>query len=358
MPATGDAAPPRLISWNVTLRCPLRCAHCYVDAGEREADDVLSTDEAFSVIDQLRDLGSPVVILSGGEPLLRDDIFDLARYGTKKGLRMAMGTSGVLIDDGVAKDIRQAGIRQVAVSLDSADPAVHDRFRGVPGTWERAVQGIASCIRGGTPVQVNTTVLSPEMAAIESVIALGTGLGVTDFQVFFPVPTGRGSAVHWLTPAVYEDLIRRILLTYRDSGLNIRPTCAPQFRRIADTLGITNPRWGRGCIAGTSYCRIFVNGDVTPCPYLPARAGNVREMPLVRIWQESPVFLALRDPALLSGKCGRCGYRDLCGGCRARSYRGSGAMTDLCGAIARPGGAGGDLCGEDPWCTYEPGGLP
>jgi len=353
----GSEAPgPHLISWNVTLRCPLRCAHCYVDAGECEAEQVLSTEEAFGVIDQICEMGRPVVILSGGEPLMRDDIFAIARYGTDKGLRMAMGTSGVLIDEKAAREIRNSGIRRVAISIDSADPAVHDAFRGVPGAWELAVQGIRHCRDAGVGVQINTTVLSPDLQAIRDVVSLGSGLGVTDYQIFFPVPTGRGNDVPWLTPQVYEDLIRDVLVTYRESGVNIRPTCAPQFRRIADALGIHNPQWGRGCIAGIHYCRIFANGDVTPCPYLPARAGNVRETPLKTIWQESPVFTVLRDPSLLTGKCGECGYRDACGGCRARSYNPDRAVTDLCGGIARPDNPEGDLCGEDPWCRYEPAG--
>jgi radical SAM protein with 4Fe4S-binding SPASM domain len=349
---------PHLVSWNITLRCPLTCTHCYIDAGEREAEQVLSTDEALGVIDQIRELGKPVVVLSGGEPLMRDDIFTIARYGTDKGLRMALGTSGVLIDEGVAREIHRSGIRRVAVSIDSADPAVHDAFRGIPGAWERAVQGIRHCRDAGIAIQINTTVLSSGLQEIRTIVSLGTGLGVTDYQIFFPVPTGRGNAVPWLTPKAYEDLIKDVLTTYRDSGVHIRPTCAPQFRRIAGTLGIHNPYWGRGCIAGISYCRIFANGDVTPCPYLPARAGNVRETPLKTIWEESPVFKVLRDPSMLTGKCGRCGYRDICGGCRARSYRPGRAVTDLCGGIARPDDPQGDLCGADPWCRYEPGQEP
>jgi AdoMet-dependent heme synthase len=352
----SEDAGPHLISWNITLRCPLRCAHCYVDAGEHEAEQVLSTEEAFGVIEQICALGRPVVILSGGEPLMRDDIFAIARYGTEKGLRIAMGTSGVLIDEKVAREIKNSGIRRVAISIDSADPTVHDAFRGVPGSWERAVQGIRHCRDAGVGVQINTTVLSPDIQAIRGVVSLGTSLGVTDYQLFFPVPTGRGNEVPWLTPQVYENLIRDVLVTYRESGVNIRPTCAPQFRRIADALGIHNPQWGRGCIAGIRYCRIFANGDVTPCPYLPARAGNVRETPLKTIWQESPVFTVLRDPTLLTGKCGQCGYRDICGGCRARSYNPDRAVTDICGGIARPDNPEGELCGEDPWCRYEPAG--
>jgi radical SAM protein with 4Fe4S-binding SPASM domain len=285
---------------------------------------------------------------------MRDDIFAIARYGTGKGLRMAMGTSGILIDEKTARDIKGCGIRRVAISIDSADPDVHDTFRGLPGAWERAVAGIRHCIDSGIGVQINMTVLSSDMQAIRDVVSLGTSLGVRDYQVFFPVPTGRGDGISWLTPQVYEDLIREMLVTYRESDVNIRPTCAPQFRRIADTLGIRNPAWGRGCIAGTRYFRIYANGDVTPCPYLPARAGNVRENPLKKIWNESPVFSVLRNPELLAGKCGRCGYRDVCGGCRARAYNPERARSDICGGIAPPEDPQGDLCGEDPWCRYEP----
>lgn len=357
MPADDKTPGPQLISWNITLRCPLRCAHCYVDAGGHEAEGVLSTVEAYAVIDQICELGKPVVILSGGEPLMREDIFAIARYGAGKGLKMAMGTSGVLIDGEMARRIRESGIRRVAISVDSSDPVVHDRFRGLPGAWERTIQGIRHCRDAGIRVQINMTVLSPTLQAIQDVVSLGTDLGVTDYQIFFPVPTGRGNAVSWLTPQVYEDLIRDVLVAYRNSDVNIRPTCAPQFRRIADTLGIQNPSWGRGCIAGIRYCRIFANGDVTPCPYLPARAGNVRKIPLKEIWERSPVFLALRDPSLLTGKCGRCGYREVCGGCRARSFGTGVHMTDLCGGIARPENPAGDLCGKDPWCCYEPKGA-
>ena len=167
-----------------------------MNAGEHEAAGVLSTEEAYAVIDQICELGRPVVILSGGEPLMRDDIFKIARYGTEKGLVMAMGTSGVLIDETCAREIRDAGIRRVAISIDSADPAVHDSFRGLAGAWERAVQGIRHCVNEGIGVQINTTVLSPDIQAIKDVVSLGTGLGVSDYQVFFPVPTAGGQVPH------------------------------------------------------------------------------------------------------------------------------------------------------------------
>jgi radical SAM protein with 4Fe4S-binding SPASM domain len=347
---------PRIISWNITMRCPLKCSHCYVDAGNDEAAGVLSTTEALAVVDQIRVTGAPVVVLSGGEPLMRDDIYTIARYGTGRGLRMVMGTSGYLIDQAAAKKLRKAGIRAVAISLDSADAASHDSFRGLDGVWERAVQAIGHCREAGIGVQINMSVMRSAISDVEDVISLGTSLGVRDYQLFFPVPTGRARQIEPRNPEEYEDLIRQILIRYRDSDLNIRPTCAPQFRRIADELGISNPIWGRGCLAGITYCRIFANGDVTPCPYLPVSAGNVRATPFNEIWNNSRLFIALRDPGLLTGKCGRCSFKTICGGCRARAYLGEGAVPPIwCDGLATPGEQTGEVCGEDPWCPYQPG---
>ena len=293
---------PRIISWNITLRCPLKCAHCYVDAGEREAEGVLSTQEAFGVIDQICETGNPVVVLSGGEPLMREDIYAIARYGTEQGLRMVMGTSGMLIDRTTAEQLREAGIKAVAVSLDSASPAAHDAFRGLNGVWEKAVQGIRNCREQGIGVQINMSVMRYDINDVRAVIELGTMLGVRDYQIFFPVPTGRARKIEPGSPQEYETLIRQILTDYRDGSVNIRPTCAPQFRRIADELGIENPAWGRGCIAGISYCRIYANGDVTPCPYLPVSAGNVRTAPFHEIWNNSDNLRSAPRPGSPDGK--------------------------------------------------------
>jgi radical SAM protein with 4Fe4S-binding SPASM domain len=346
---------PRIISWNITLKCPLKCSHCYVDAGEAEATGVLDTEEAFAVIDQIRATGTPVVVLSGGEPLMREDMYEIARYGTERGLRMVMGTSGYLIDHAVAVKLRDAGIRAVAISLDSDDPATHDAFRGLDGVWKKAVQAIGHCRDVGVGVQINMSVMQSSLSKIEGVIDLGTSLGVRNYQLFFPVPTGRAREIEPRSKEEYEELIRRVLIRYRDSGMNIRPTCAPQFRRIADELGITRPAWGRGCLAGITYCRIFANGDVTPCPYLPVSAGNVRTTPFKEIWNNSPLFTALRDPDCLTGKCGICSYKMVCGGCRARAYRQEVVASPLwCDGLATPNNEEGDVCGEDPWCQYQP----
>jgi radical SAM protein with 4Fe4S-binding SPASM domain len=347
---------PRIISWNITLRCPLKCSHCYVNAGENEAVGVLSTQEAFSVIDQIRATGKPVVVLSGGEPLLREDIFEIARYGTEQGLRMVMGTSGFFIDKAVASKLWDAGIRAVAISLDSNNAVTHDSFRGLDGVWERAVHAIEHCRDAGISVQINMSVMRSAISDVEDVIGLGTSLGVRDYQLFFPVPTGRARQIELRSPEEYEEMIRQILIRYRDSDLNIRPTCAPQFRRIAHELGITNRAWGRGCLAGITYCRIFANGDVTPCPYLPVSAGNVRTTPFFEIWNNSPLFVALRNPDLLTGKCGQCGFKTMCGGCRARAYRREDAASSLwCDGLAMPKTLNAECCGEDPWCPYQPG---
>ena len=356
---SGAYEAPRIISWNITLRCPLKCAHCYVNGGDHEAEHVLSHEEALRVIDQVRAAGRPVVVLSGGEPLMREDLCEIARYGTEQGLRMVMGTSGYFLDRPMAARLSDAGIRAAAISLDSADPSTHDSLRGVPGAWEKAVAAIRNCRDEGIGVQVNMTLMRSSAGDVESVVEFGKGLGVMDYQVFFPVPTGRAQDLVLKDPLGYEEVIRTVLLKYHNTGVNLRPTCAPQFRRIAEGLGIRNPAWGRGCIAGTRYCRIYANGDVTPCPYLPVSAGNLRETSFGEIWQHSPVFSALRDPDLLTGKCGRCEYRGMCGGCRARAYRGTGAFSHRwCDGLEQPGAIAGELCAEDPWCPYEPGGMP
>lgn len=348
-------APPRIISWNVTTRCPLKCAHCYVDAGEKEASGVLSTSEAFAVIDQICETGKPVVVLSGGEPLMRDDIFTIARHGTDRGLRMVMGSSGYLLDAIAAGRLRDSGIQAVAISLDSANPKMHDSFRGIPGVWERAVQAIRSCQEEGIHVQINMSVMHPDISEVDGVIGIGTNLGVHDYQIFFPVPTGRAQSSLFAGQAECENLIREVLVRYRDAPVNIRPTCAPQFRRIADELGIRNNSWGKGCIAGITYCRIFANGDVTPCPYLPVSAGNVCETPLREIWNHSEVFTRLRDPGQTRGRCRICRYGTVCGGCRARAYRGVRALSSgWCDGLVQPGDPGADIYGEDPFCTYHP----
>lgn len=350
--AAADVFLPRLISWNLTYRCNLRCAHCYLDAAaDRDAAE-LSTDAAKGVIDQIADVSSPILVLSGGEPLLRSDLLEIAVYGRSRGLRMALGTNGTLVDDAAARDLRRAGIEKAAISLDASGPGMHDRFRGVPGAWARAVEGILACRENGIGVQLHTTVTPENCYELETIIGLGEDLGIRDFQIFFLVPTGRGSGLKDIAPQMYESLIRRILQKIASSDLSIRPTCAPQFMRIASQMGIRTDGWKKGCIAGQSYCRITPTGEVTPCPYLPLGLGNILDVPFRAIWFRSRVLQEMRDPDALQGRCGRCEYRSVCGGCRARAYGLTGGASHACGGTL-PSGDGSYLA-EDPWCPYEP----
>lgn len=345
---------PQLISWNTTFKCNLKCPHCYIDAGERESKRELSTDEAKMLIDQIVEVSKPVLILSGGEPLLRDDVFELVRYGTEKGLRMAMGTNGTLMTDQVAGKLKDAGIQKVAVSLDSSISQTHDEFRGVKGSWKHTIEGVKACIRQGIGVQINTTVTQQNYDEIDSIIALADKLGASDFHLFFLVPTGRGRKVKDISPLIYEKMIRGVLKKGAEYKLHIRPTCAPQFMRIAKQMGIEQKAWRRGCIAGLSYCRIYPTGEVTPCPYLPIRLGNIRERRLKDIWFNSEVLKTLRDFDNLKGKCGICEYRNVCGGCRARAYGLTSGFLDVCGGLHEPVELRGDYLAEEPWCPHQP----
>ncbi len=299
-----------------------------------------------------RSYGKSILVLSGGEPLLRKDIFELASYGVKKGLIMTMGTNGTLIDDAVAKKLFDTGIRKVAVSIDSSTPKVHDNFRGVKGAWNKAVEGVNACNRNGVGVQFNVTMTMQNFGELDSILEMAEELGVGGVHLFFLVPTGRGKNVLDISPQMYEDIVRKVLGRRRGS-LEVKPTCAPQFMRIAKEMDVDVSRWSRGCIAGISYCRILPEGSVTPCPYLPVKVGNIRQTPFKDIWAKSEVLKTLRDFNNLKGKCGVCEHRGICGGCRARAY----GLTSYCaGAVAKDKGriGTGDFLAEDLWCTYQP----
>lgn len=334
MPPTHP--PPRLVSWNVTGRCYLACPHCYMDASGRSGSGDLSTEEAFGVVDAVRAAGRPLLVLSGGEPLLRDDLEGIAARATTAGLPVALGTSGVLLSPERARGLRAAGVTAAAISLDSTDPGRHDAFRGASGAFAGAIAGMQACREAGIRIQANVTVTPDNIDEIEAILSLAADNGAVSSQVFCLVPTGRGR--DWAGPADYEALLVRLLGRIDELPLPVRPTCAPQFMRIADELGVTRPEWRRGCLAGTAYCRIAPNGDLTPCPYLPVVVGSLLAEPFATLWQDAPVFAALRDPDRLHGACGACEYRARCGGCRARAYA-----------------VGGDLLGPEPWCPHVPG---
>ncbi|UNC92947.1 putative heme d1 biosynthesis radical SAM protein NirJ2 [Candidatus Contubernalis alkaliaceticus] len=323
-----------LVSWNTTRQCHLKCKHCYRDAGLKDSDE-LDTAQGKKLIKDLAAAGFKMIILSGGEPLLRPDIVELTAYARESGLRTVFGTTGTLLDFELAKELKSAGAMCMGISLDSANPAMHDNFRQVPGSWEKAVQGMKNCLQVGLPFQIHTTVVNENFEEFENITDFAVKIGARAHHIFFLVPTGRGKDIEedGLRQRQYEQLIHRILKKQGEVDIEIKPTCAPQFMRVAVQKGM-EMRFNRGCLAGRSYCCILPNGDLHPCPYLPIKLGNVVETDFKTLWQESPVLKDLRQPS--QGKCGECRYEEMCGGCRARAYY----YSD------------GDYMAEDPWCVY------
>jgi radical SAM protein with 4Fe4S-binding SPASM domain len=345
---------PLVVSWNLTRKCNLKCPHCYINSTTQQLKNELTTEESKRLIDQICEVSRPLLILSGGEPLLRKDVYELVRYGAEKGLKMGLGSNGSLIDGVAAKKLKEAGIETVSISLDSHIPEQHDEFRGVAGSWEKAVRAIKALRENGVLVQVNTTVTQQNYDQIDDIMSLAEGLGVENFHLFFLVPTGRGAKIADISPAKYEGMIKTVFAKAAKHKLNVRPSCAPQFMRIAKDMSMDMRQWIRGCIAGLYYCRVYPNGDITPCPYLPIKLGNIREKSFKEIWSNSEIFKSLRDFNALKGKCGVCDYRVLCGGCRARAYGLSSDFIDYCGDLHEPAELKGDYLTEDPWCVYQP----
>jgi radical SAM protein with 4Fe4S-binding SPASM domain len=345
---------PLVVSWNLTRKCNLKCPHCYINATTQELKNELTTEESKNLIDQICEVSRPLLILSGGEPLLRPDVYELVRYGASKGLKMGLGSNGSLIDATAAKRLKDAGIETVSISLDSHIPEQHDEFRGVKGSWDKAVGAIKALQENGVLVQVNTTLTQQNYDQIDDIMSLAENIGVENFHLFFLVPTGRGVKIADISPAQYENMIKTTFAKVAKHRLNVRPSCAPQFMRIAKDMGLDMSRWIRGCLAGLYYCRVYPNGDITPCPYLPIKLGNIREQSFKEIWFHSDMFKTLRDFDALKGKCGICEHRAVCGGCRARAYGLSSDFIDYCGDLHEPAELKGDYLTEDPWCIYQP----
>ncbi|MBI3974473.1 MAG: radical SAM protein [Chloroflexi bacterium] len=328
---------PEIVSWNVTQRCNLRCSHCYLDAGQR-APAELSTQESFRLIDQLVLAGTQMLILSGGEPLLRHDLVPLAAYAASRGLLVVLGTNGTALTPSNIGQLRAAGVAGAGISLDSTCAAQHDRFRGVPGAWEGAIRGLRACVAQELPVLLQMTVLPWNYQEVAGMVALASREGATGFTLYFLVCTGRGEQLSDITPQQYEEALAVLVEAQpRYPQMMVRARCTPQISRVAAVRG-SSLVGNAGCLAARQYCRITPEGDVTPCPYLPLVAGSVREQPFESIWQRAPLLQRLRQEAP-AGRCGRCDFQESCGGCRARAF-----------ALA------GDLAGEDPWCTYQPPG--
>lgn len=312
-----------IISWNVTRACNLKCKHCYRDAGSRDNNE-LNLQEARALLKEITRAGFKIVILSGGEPLLRDDIYELISFACACGLRPVLGTNGTLIDQRVAKKLKQAGLKRVGISLDSQILHIHDKFRQENGAWLKSVQAMRACLNTGLDFQIHTTVTQWNYKDIEQVTDLASEFGACAHHIFFLVPTGRGKEIEDLiiSPRDYRILLKNILMKQKKVRIELKPVCAPQFIRVAKRMKI-DTRFQRGCLAGISYCCILPNGDIHPCPYLPIRLGNVREVNFSSLWRENEILRRLRSLDY-KGKCAKCAYKESCGGCRARAYYNSG----------------------------------
>jgi len=332
-----------VISWNLTKRCNLRCSHCYLDAAFLEGDvvDELSLSESKKLIDQMAEVNpNACLILTGGEPLLREDIFDIARYAERKGFMVVMGTNGLLLNDITLPKMIDAGIKGIGVSLDSIQSHVHDRLRGMDGAWGKTIKGIEAARKYGLDFQIQTTITKENYTEIPKMIDFSHELGASGFYLFFLVCTGRGEKMTDINPEQYEEILSYIYKVHGNyDGMMVRAKCAPHFKRIAYQVDQNSPLlkgYVGGCRAGTNYCRISPEGDVTPCPYMPNSAGNVTDASFKDIWSNSALFKQLRAP-IYEGKCEYCEFKLLCGGCRARALS-----------------INNNTFGEDPWCNYEP----
>jgi radical SAM protein with 4Fe4S-binding SPASM domain len=331
---------PSLVSWNLTRKCNLACPHCYMEGGTAE-DDELTTGECLHLVEEMALLGTEMLILTGGEPLLRRDIYEIARAASESGMWVVMGTNGVLVNEYVAEKMVECGVKGVGISLDSIDPEKHNRFRGGPNAWEHSVRALETCRRHGLEVLVQTTVMDLNRDELPELMAFARDKGAWSFNVYFLVQTGRGQQMNDLPAEDTDALLRELAARQHDfRPMLVRSKCAPQFKQVAYEMGLGGLESG-GCMAGTHYCRITPGGDVTPCPYMTVVAGNVRDGSFAEVWRTSPVLEQLRDRAQLKGRCGACEFNALCGGCRCRAQA-----------------AYGDYLQEDPACTYEPTGEP
>jgi AdoMet-dependent heme synthase len=340
----------RLVAWEITRNCNLECIHCRASATMGPYTGELDTKAGFKLLDQMAELGEPIVILTGGEPLLRQDIFDIAKYGTKKNLRMVMAPNGTLITDKIANKLVESGIKRISISLDGASNKSHDQFRGVKGAFDGALNGIQHAKNAGIEFQINTTITKANLDQIPAIQQLAIDLGAVAHHIFLLVPTGRGKYIidQEITSQEYEETLNWFYDQKEKTPLQLKATCAPHYYRILrqrakedgkivnfQTHGLDAVT--RGCLGGTGFCFISHRGVVQPCGFLDVNCGDVTGESFVQIWKHSKVFKQLRNFNELKGKCGECEYKRVCGGCRARAYE-----------------ATGDYMAEEPLCSYLP----
>lgn len=328
---------PYIVSWNLTRKCNLSCPHCYIDSDRGQtAGSELTRDEARFVIDELSNINKNLMlILSGGEPMLREDIFEIVEYANQAGFITVLGSNGTLLTKEKLKLLKDAGLKGAGISIDSTGETYHDSFRGLEGAWNLSITALRDAREIGLETLMDVTLTEQNWETIDHFINLGASLGAKAVNFFFLVCTGRAMKTD-ITTGSYERAIEHIAhVSTEESRLMVRARCAPHIYRRLYEKGVSIPEGTKGCLAGTQYMRIDPEGNVTPCPYMPLIAGSVREKPLSFIWENAP-YLKLLRKGNFKGRCGACEYSDICGGCRARAL----SLT-------------GDFMGEDPLCNYS-----
>lgn len=367
---------PRLVFWETTAGCNLKCVHCRrITIADQLTPQDLSTEEAFKLVDEIAATGKPVFVLSGGEPLFRHDILDIARYATDAGLPVALATNGTMVDDAMAAKIKASGVQRVSISFDGADAVTHDAFRGIEGSFEDAIKGFRALRNVGIPVQINTTVAKHNQEQLNDVLTMAKDLDAIGLHLFLLVPVGCGVEIaedQMVSAADYERILNWLYdMEQKETEIQFKATCAPHYFRVMRQRKAEERRSGivvnngngnghgasnlpasydrqvnghphmhaatKGCLAGTGVIFVSHRGEIFPCGYLPLEAGNVRDETFGDIWQASPLLAEMRNPDLLGGKCGACQFKNLCSGCRARAY-----------------GTSGDYLAEEPFCAYDP----
>ena len=359
----------RMVFWETTRACNLSCRHCRALPKKKADPEDLTREEALKMLDEWPSLGNPVLVFSGGEPLMRPDLFELLARGKSLGVRMALATNGTLVTGRLAGRIKDAGLHRVSVSLDGPDGASHDGFRRSPGAFDATLRGLRLMRERGVPLQINTSVTTHNAGKIEEMLALACKEKVQAFHLFMLVPVGCGLTIpenQRLDAAKYEEMLRWFVQAQAaHPEIEMKATCAPHVTRVArqflmESGGVPAARAGHpvsghglrhasagpgkgpstgsghGCLAGSGVCFVSYQGEVQGCGYLPLKAGSLRVKPLKDIWETSILFQSLRDPLRLTGKCGSCDYKEACGGCRARAYA-----------------ATGDVFSEETLCDYR-----
>ena len=347
--------PPFLVSWSVTTKCNLSCKHCYSESNQEAGYDDLTTGESLSLIDEIADWGIGLLVFDGGEPLMREDFFQIAEYASGKGITTGIGSNGTMIDTATAGRLVSAGIRYASISIDGADADTHDAFRGEAGNFNKALEGASACKQAGLPFQFNTVLRKKTIPQVSDIFRLATDYGAYGVELFDLLLAGRAKREcqdEVLTIQERQNLVEWLAEVQIDYPLPIETPSLPMYplmvklnvdkgicpKHIPMEELVRMAYYGRGCAAGRprGYLVIRNNGELNPCIFLQVSLGNVKEKSIRQIWQESPILAQLRSRELLKGECGRCQYRDICAGCRARAY----VET-------------GDMLATDPGCWFK-----